>query len=138
MKEVLFSDDAVSPDSSSQTAYVIQHASIGLFPFSLVFASSNLLLYSSHPLCDIFFFCVNFCFLFAFFCLSICFYHSFLFCLSLPLCVSVYTVNASLVLYSHGKKTNPQIVTSNSFFFPHSPDSQCRGLCCIIALVLSG
>lgn len=33
---------------------------------------------------------------------------------------------------------SPPSVTSNSFFFRYSPSPQCRGLCCIIALLLSG
>lgn len=77
-------------------------------------------------------------FLFAFFSLLVRALLSSFFSLPSSPGTSVYTVNASLVLYSHGKITNPQTVTSNSFLFPHSPDSQCRGLCCIIALVLSG
>lgn len=95
--EVLFTDNAVYPDGVSQTAYIILHANIGFLSFSLMFASSNYFLYVITRLLSFFFF-----FFFSIF----------------PLCVSVYTVNVSLVLYGDGKITNPQTVTSNSFSFP--------------------
>lgn len=41
--EVLFTGDAVSPDDFSQTAYIILHANIGPFLFSLRFCFFRLI-----------------------------------------------------------------------------------------------
>lgn len=147
---MLFTDEAASPDSSSQTAYIILHASICFVPFSLVFPNLVLYLILSFPLplpsstSVLLQFYLSLCLSMFVFTSNKCFCacpHSFIVSrlyFSLTLCVSVHTVNASFILCSNGRITNSQIVTSNSFFFPHSPVSQCWGLCYIIALVLSG
>ena len=139
--EVLFTDDAVSPDGFSQTAYIILHANVGFFPFWRACASSNLLLYViSLPLCDLYFsssvFYLPLSSLLTYALLCYCYV---IFSLSVYHC-------ASSVLHSNGKITNPRIVTSNSFFFCHSPRLTVPGLLlhnCIsalrpVALLVSG
>lgn len=125
------------PQTALARHYIILHANISFNPCHLFCAcflkwfpvcnfSSSLQYVSSFHLfsfTSLFYFCPHFIFSAS---LS-----------SSPWTSEHYTVDASLVLYRHGKITTPCIVISNSFFF-HSSDSQYRGLCCIIALVLSG
>lgn len=132
---MLFTDDAVSLDGFSQTAYVILRSTVSIF--TLCFFK----LVPLYNLTSFFVVCISFLcscmFSFAFFTAWPSSYIVFCCYRSLSLHVSVYTVNASLTLCSNGKITNPWNVTSNSFFLPIAP-TQCWSLCCIIVLVLSG
>lgn len=135
---MLFTDDAVSPDGFSQTAYVILRSTVPIF--TVCFFKLAPLYNLSSFLWSIFLSCAHVCFFFFSLlrhALLLSSFIIFFFYVSPPLRVSVYTVNASLILYSNGKITNPWNVTSNSFFSPIAP-TQCRSLCCIIVLVLSG